>query len=541
MIGGYERLNEQPVAQQSNIPFLCLTDDPSLGSQSWRMMRVEPNYPMDPVRSQRLLKLLPHRYLPDFDTTLYIDNSVLLTQPPEAILDRYLHSSPFALPWHSFRKTTLDEFLEVQRLLLDDPDRVFEQLNHYALSDPDVLLEQPYWTGVLMRHHEDGSVRQMLESWAAEVQRYSRRDQLSINLAFKRSVLRPDRIEIDNHQSWFHTWPHSAHRKNRRIQRSESLARLVSQLEGFEGPLRIALEKVIAAQSPGVTPASSLSGMSRFLLNIAKRSLPRLRRRRTGVARRSIPDHVRLPNGRMIYVDPSDERAKQLVQSGGDLNPLTSTIWRLLLGEFTWTHIIDVGANYGELLVNSDLPSCAEVIALEPNPYVLTYLRRTLSELGRPVALLEQAASAQQGTARLVADRTWSGMSTIAGLPAGSENHQVEVIQVPTTTLTAVVGAQATGIPPRVLVKIDVEGNEQAVLEGALALIERAERFAGLVEILHADDRSLNWLITRFALELYDKQTKKLVPSSAINASELRCEIAAKQYYPQDAVLRPRA
>src|SRR5258708_6266777 len=193
------------------------------------MVRVEPNFPMDPVRSQRLQKLLPHRYLPEFDTSLYIDNSVLLTQPPEAILDRYLRSSPIALPWHSYRETILDEFLEVERLMYDDPARLVEQLNHYAQIDPDVLLERPYWTGVVMRHHKDGRVQRMLESWASDVQRYSRRDQLSVNLAFKRSGLRPDRIEIDNLQSWFHTWPHVAQRVSRTVPQraeSESLARL---------------------------------------------------------------------------------------------------------------------------------------------------------------------------------------------------------------------------------------------------------------------------------------------------------------------------
>jgi FkbM family methyltransferase len=254
-----------------------------------------------------------------------------------------------------------------------------------------------------------------------------------------------------------------------------------------------------------------------------------------------VPDRVQCPNGRTIYVDPSDERAKNLVRSGGDLNPPTLAIWKLLLSEFSWTHIVDVGANYGELLVNADLSSSAEVVALEPNPYLLPYLRRTLGELGRPVTLIEEAASAQPGIARLVIDRDWSGMSAIGGLPAGSENHKVEVIQVPTTTLAAVVGSRTIGVAPRVLVKIDVEGHEQGVLEGAMALIEQAERFAALVEILHADDRSLNWLIAHFEIELYDKQTKKLVPVSVTNASELRAEIAAKQYYPQDAVLRPRA
>ena len=72
LIGRYEVLNEQPVAAQSKIPFLCLTDDAALQSSTWRTIKMDPVFTMDPVRSQRTLKLLPHRFLPDFDISLYM-------------------------------------------------------------------------------------------------------------------------------------------------------------------------------------------------------------------------------------------------------------------------------------------------------------------------------------------------------------------------------------------------------------------------------------------------------------------------------------
>ena len=76
LIGGYEKLNEQPVATNSRLPFICLTDDPDLRSETWQIRRVEPLFSLDPIRGQRALKLLPHEHLPDFDYSIYIDNSV---------------------------------------------------------------------------------------------------------------------------------------------------------------------------------------------------------------------------------------------------------------------------------------------------------------------------------------------------------------------------------------------------------------------------------------------------------------------------------
>ena len=212
LIGRYERLNEQPVAARSSIPFICLTDDPQLSSQSWGLRQVTPLFPMDPIRSQRDLKLRPHAHLADFGASLYIDNSVLLTEPPERLFERCFPASGMALPTHSFRDTVLDEFLEVARLGFDDQSRVFEQLNHYAISDPESLAQRPYWTGLLLRDHRNAALRALLDRWMAHVNRYSRRDQLSIVAALRQCGFVPDALDLDNHASWAHTWPHAQDR-----------------------------------------------------------------------------------------------------------------------------------------------------------------------------------------------------------------------------------------------------------------------------------------------------------------------------------------
>jgi quercetin dioxygenase-like cupin family protein len=207
LIGGYEELNEQPVAATSRLPFICLTDDPELRSETWAIRLVEPLFGLDPVRSQRALKLCPHDYLPDFDCSIYLDNAVVLKTPPEALFDRYFGPSGFSLPEHSYRHSVLEEFLEVEALGYDDQGRLFEQLNHYAFEIPEVLEEKPYWTAVLLRDHRSPKVRRMLDIWHAHVQRYSRRDQLSVNLAFRRAGLTPEVLRVDNNESWFHSWP----------------------------------------------------------------------------------------------------------------------------------------------------------------------------------------------------------------------------------------------------------------------------------------------------------------------------------------------
>lgn len=150
------------------------------------------SFAADPVRSQRDFKLRPHLHLPEFDGSLYIDNSVLLTAPAERIIEKYNPDSGICIPLHASRTSVLDEFLQVVRLGRDDQNRVFEQLNHYLLSCPDVLKEKPYWGGILIRDHRNAKLQAALELWLAHVLRYSRRDQLSANYVFRDAGLSPD-------------------------------------------------------------------------------------------------------------------------------------------------------------------------------------------------------------------------------------------------------------------------------------------------------------------------------------------------------------
>jgi hypothetical protein len=206
-MGDPEALNEQPAAATSRYPFICFTDNPNLRNDSWDVRVLPRLFSMDPIRSQRAVKILPYEYLSDFDASLYIDNSVLLAQAPDPLIEKN-SASAFCLIEHSFRATVLDEFLEVANLGLDDRSRIFEQLIHYTLHCADVLQEKPYWGAILLRNHRDPTVRKMLEMWFAHVQRYSRRDQLSVNLAFRLAGLTPDVLRLDNYKSEYHSWPH---------------------------------------------------------------------------------------------------------------------------------------------------------------------------------------------------------------------------------------------------------------------------------------------------------------------------------------------
>jgi hypothetical protein len=296
LIGGYERLNEQPAAAKSRIRFICLTDAPNLRGESWEMRHVSPIFEMDPIRSQRDFKIRPHVHLPEFDASLYIDNGVLLKEPPESLFELFDKGSGFCLPAHSYRDTVLDEFLAVAELGLDDQSRVFEQLNHYTIDYPDVLQQRPHWNGLLLRDHRNATVQVTLDLWMAHVHRYSRRDQLSISVALRRSGLSPQVLQIDNYESRFHSWPHAQGREvaKRRAQVSlcppgARIRELEQQLAGRTRELEQRLaartrdhEQQLAAISASISwritaPLRNAARLSPVGAHLAKRVLKFLR------------------------------------------------------------------------------------------------------------------------------------------------------------------------------------------------------------------------------------------------------------------------
>jgi hypothetical protein len=205
LIGDYEQLNEQPISSQSDVDFICFSDNKDLTSQTWDIRYVAPIFPMDSVRSARLVKICPHRFLREYDISLYIDNSIILKKTPEDIYHNLMANDEIEMVSikHSFRETVLDEFVAVIQFQLDNINILLEQLNAYSLICPDVLNEKPFSNGFILRRHNNHQVIQVMEEWIAHVFRYSRRDQLSLNYCLKNKKLNLYAIDVDIRNSEF--------------------------------------------------------------------------------------------------------------------------------------------------------------------------------------------------------------------------------------------------------------------------------------------------------------------------------------------------
>lgn len=156
----------------------------------------------------------------------------------------------------------------------------------------------------------------------------------------------------------------------------------------------------------------------------------------------------------------------------GNFNPLSLLMWDMFLADGPCTRVLDGDANYGEMLANVELPNVTEVIAVEPNSLLRPYLRRTLEEDGLEARYVCVAASDTKGTARFLRDDDWSGTSRVLEVDEEAGNW----LEVPQITADSIV-AETRGTL-RLARKVDVEGNETAVLRGAYQSLARAADYS---------------------------------------------------------------
>jgi hypothetical protein len=233
LFGGYETLLEQHVVARYDTDLICFTDDPSLTSGSWQIRQVTPRFPSDPNRSSRFPKIMAHEVLPDYDASIYIDNTVLLTRDPAEIFDELLPVGvAMASIRHSYRDSVAAEFDAVVEAGVETPWVCAEQREHYEASDPAILAAQTLWNGLMLRRHNDEDVKATMTLWWEHVLRYSRRDQLSLHAALRTTGLAVRVHELDNFVSPYHEWPRHGHRLQRPPVLLFGPERRIADLEG---------------------------------------------------------------------------------------------------------------------------------------------------------------------------------------------------------------------------------------------------------------------------------------------------------------------
>ncbi len=178
LTGDYDEL-VTPTVRNPNFDYICFTDNPELKSNFWTIKAME-DLDLDPIRKARRYKILPHKYLQDYDYSLWIDANFDIIGDVEEYINKRSKKHKLLAIKHDMRDDIYEEAQACIDLEKDDHDTITRQVERYRdekYPEHNGLIA----SGILFRNHNDKEVKQVMNDWYSEVYNYSRRDQLSFN------------------------------------------------------------------------------------------------------------------------------------------------------------------------------------------------------------------------------------------------------------------------------------------------------------------------------------------------------------------------
>ena len=180
IIDGYDGL-KIPEFLNPSYDYICFSDRTIKGLHPWKIRYID-YFNFDSARIARFYKLHPHYYLKNYDITVWVDASILIRKDIGFLIDAFVaKKNPIGLFPH-FRDCTYQEGKACIIREKDDASVIQSQIERYACHGLPHHLGLPE-TGILISRPRDPKAIEIFTLWWSELERGSKRDQLSIMYA----------------------------------------------------------------------------------------------------------------------------------------------------------------------------------------------------------------------------------------------------------------------------------------------------------------------------------------------------------------------
>ena len=182
----------EPEVIPDGYDFVCFTNNENLKSDVWDI-RLVPSLYTDGARDAKRYKTLPHRYLSEYDESVWIDVDVKIGKNPTKLVDNMLSDVNLAILNHELcgrtvtgnlnvRKCVYEEARFIQWLGDNNPNGQYKDNMNIIHSQVDRYRKDGYpennglaRTTVVFRRHNENDIVINSESWWEEMKYGSRR------------------------------------------------------------------------------------------------------------------------------------------------------------------------------------------------------------------------------------------------------------------------------------------------------------------------------------------------------------------------------
>lgn len=185
--GGYDTI-KPPATLDPRFDYILFTDTPVKVPDIYDVRPI-PYVDLDKTRSARFVKTNPHNLLSDYDIAVWVDANIMITGDLYTIINDVLASKkPLGAMKHPVRESAYDEMHMCIQAGKDDIDAITQQQEAYkkkGYKSKD-LIE----SNVLVYDLRGGKLNGFLNDWWNHIDRYSHRDQLSINYCLDKNKVK---------------------------------------------------------------------------------------------------------------------------------------------------------------------------------------------------------------------------------------------------------------------------------------------------------------------------------------------------------------
>lgn len=179
--GNYDTLQD-PEFVTEGFDYICFTDQ-SFTSKVWEIKPIpEELNGLSQVKRQRNIKINAHKYLSDYDFSVWVDANIVLKGDINKYVEENCNEKDTVLyiGEHPQRDCIYKEGEVCIKLKKDTKENINLQLDVYRKEGFPEHYGLPQ-SCIILRYHNDESCKRLMESWWEQVEKYSHRDQLSFS------------------------------------------------------------------------------------------------------------------------------------------------------------------------------------------------------------------------------------------------------------------------------------------------------------------------------------------------------------------------
>ncbi len=184
--GGYDTI-KLPENLLPNVDYFLFTDNAAPESGIFKIKPL-PYYHIDTPRMTRYVKTHPHQLLAGYDIAIWIDANILITDDISPMITDFVKSKkPVGAIQHPIRNTIYQEADACVFYSKEDERLLKEQVEHYRTLryDTNELIE----SNIMMFDLKNNSLPGFFATWWSEIDKHTRRDQLSLNYSLDQNKI----------------------------------------------------------------------------------------------------------------------------------------------------------------------------------------------------------------------------------------------------------------------------------------------------------------------------------------------------------------